>query len=43
MSSNPCNYMDHEGADHYTADLECVWLFGRKVKVQCVWGVAYDL
>jgi len=32
MSSNPCNYMDHGGGDHLTADMRCVWMFGRRSK-----------
>jgi len=43
MSGNPYNYMDCGGGDHYTADLGCVWLFGPKVKVPCVQGLAYSL
>ena len=43
MSSNPCDYMDYEGGDHLTADLGCMWLFGRKVKVSCARDLAYSL
>jgi len=35
--------MDYGGGDHSTADLGCVWLFGRKVKVPCAQGLAYGL
>jgi len=24
MNSNPCNYMDYVGGDHYTAHWDCV-------------------
>jgi len=34
---------DYEDGDHQTADLGCVWLFGRNVKVPCVRGLAYGI
>jgi len=35
--------MDYGSGDHSTADLGCVWLFGRKVKVLCDWSLVYGL